>query len=126
MALEMTILFPQNGDRVDAQWGGTTIVTNQDGSAPAPFELFLASIGTCAGYYVYRFCRQRNLPVEGLKVRQRARIDPETNLVERVELNVELPPGFPERYRDAVIRSARSCAVKKHLERPPEVDVRIV
>ncbi len=124
MAQEMTILFP-GGDRVDARYDGMTVTTNQDGSSPAPFELFLASIGTCAGFYVYRFCRQRNLPTDGLTVRQTAHVDPSTGLIGRIELNVGLPSGFPDRYRDAIVRAAQSCAVKKHLERPPDLAVRI-
>ncbi len=121
--MEMTIEFP-GGDRVDARYGGLTVVTSQDGSAPAPFELFLASIGTCAGFYASRFCRQRGIPTEGLRIRQRAIADPATRLIDRIDLTIDLPPGFPERYRDAIVRSAQLCAVKKHLEAPPRVEVR--
>lgn len=124
MAQEMTILFP-GGDRVDARYDGVTVATDQDGSAPAPFDLFLASIGTCAGFYVYRFCRQRNLPVGGLTVRQEAHVDPATGLIGRIELTIGLPDDFPERYREAVVRAAQSCAVKKHLEHPPRFEVRV-
>jgi putative redox protein len=123
--MEMTIEFP-GGDRVDARFGGPGIVTNQDGSAPAPFELFLASIGTCAGFYVLRFCRQRGIPTEGLRILQRAEENAGTGMVGRIDLAIELPPGFPERYREAVIRSAQLCAVKKHLEHPPRIEVRAV
>jgi putative redox protein len=121
--MEMTIEFP-GGDRVDARYDGLTVVTNQDGSAPAPFELFLASIGTCAGFYASRFCRQRGIPTEGMKIRQRATVDPATHLIDRIDLSIELPPGFPEQYRDAIVRSAQLCAVKKHLEAPPRIEVR--
>jgi ribosomal protein S12 methylthiotransferase accessory factor len=121
--MDMTIEFP-GGDRVDARYDGLTVVTNQDGSAPAPFELFLASIGTCAGFYASRFCRQRGIPTEGMKITQRATVDPATHLIERIDLSIELPPGFPEQYRDAIVRSAQLCAVKKHLEAPPRIEVR--
>ncbi len=121
--MEMTIEFP-GGDRVDARYDGLTVVTNQDGSAPAPFELFLASIGTCAGFYASRFCRQRGIPIEGMKITQRATVDPATHLIDRIDLSIELPPGFPEQYRDAIVRSAQLCAVKKHLEAPPRIEVR--
>ena len=121
--MEMTIEFP-GGDRVDARYDGLTVVTNQDGSAPAPFELFLASIGTCAGFYASRFCRQRGIPTEGMKITQRATVDPATHLIDRIDLSIELPPGFPEQYRDAIVRSAQLCAVKKHLETPPRIEVR--
>ena len=74
--MEMTITFP-GGARVDAQLGTFTIRTDQpahaggNDSAPAPFSLFLASIGTCAGIYVLGFCKQRGLPVDGIQIVQR-------------------------------------------------------
>lgn len=122
--MEMTIEFP-GGDRVDARYDGLEIVTKQDGSAPAPFDLFLASIGTCAGFYAVRFCRQRGIPTEGLRIRQSATADPVTRLIGRIDLAIELPAGFPEQYRDALVRSAQLCAVKKHLENPPRIEVRM-
>jgi putative redox protein len=99
------------------------IETNQDGSAPAPFALFLASIGTCAGIYVLSFCQQRGLSTDGLKIVQRMSTNPFTRMVEQIELDIQLPPDFPEKYKDAVIRSAELCAVKKHLENPPQFNV---
>ena len=127
----MTVTFP-GGKRVDAEYGGFVVKTDQppqgggEGSAPQPFDLFLASIGTCAGFYVLRFCRQRGIPIEGLKIRQRATANPSTKLIERIDIELELPPGFPEQYRDAAVRSAQLCAVKKHLENPPRIEVRTV
>ena len=121
--MDIQIEFP-GGDRVDAVMEGVRLVTHQDGSAPSPFQLFLASIGTCAGIYVSSFLRQRGLPTEGLVIRQRMVPDPASRLIGKIELTIELPPGFPEQYREAVIRSARLCTVKKHLERPPQIEVR--
>lgn len=118
----MTITFPI-ADRVDATFDGLTVTTDQDGSAPSPFALFLASIGTCAGIYVSRFCRQRGIPTEGVRIRQRAHWNAATRLVERIDLDIEVPPEFPAAYREAVARSAQLCAVKKHLETPPEIRV---
>lgn len=121
--MEMEIVFP-GGARVDAITAdGVRITTNQDGSAPAPFGLFLASIGTCAGIYVLSFCRQRGLPTEGMRIVQRMDVNPLTHMVDRVELDIQLPPDFPERYKEAVVRSAELCAVKKHLENPPAFEV---
>jgi len=124
MATDMVITFP-GGARVDAHLGPHTIRTDQpphaggDGSAPAPFALFLASIGTCAGIYVLGFCRQRGLPTEGIQLVQRMEVDPRTGMVGRIELDIQVPPEFPEKYRDALVRAASQCAVKKHLEAPP-------
>ncbi len=67
--MEMMIDFP-GGARVDAHFGPFTVATDQPpvASAPSPFELFLSSIGTCAGIYVLGFCRQRNLPADGIRI----------------------------------------------------------
>ncbi len=121
--MEMEIVFP-GGARVYAITAdGMRITTNQDRSAPAPFGLFLASMGTCAGIYVLSFCRQRGLPTEGMRIVQRMDVNPLTHMVDRVELDIQLPPDFPERYKEAVVRSAELCAVKKHLENPPAFEV---
>lgn len=122
--MDMTITLPL-ADRVDATFDGLTVTTDQDGSAPSPFGLFLASIGTCAGIYVSRFCRQRGIPTDGVRIRQRAHWNEATRLVERIELDIEVPPDFPGSYRQAVMRAAQFCAVKKHLETPPEIEVKV-
>ena len=112
------------GSRVDGHVGPFTIATDQppDATAPTPFTLFLASIGACAAYYVQKFCRTRDIPVDNIRVSQRHEKGA-TGLVERVHIGVELPPGFPDRYRTAVLRAADQCTVKKHLEHPPSIDV---
>ena len=120
--MEMQIVFP-GGARVDAHAGGMVIPTDQHGSAPAPFSLFLASIGTCAAIYVLSFCEQRGLPTEGLRMVQRMHTDPFTRMIDQVELDIQVPPDFPEKYRDALIRSADLCAVKKHLDNPPRFEI---
>ena len=129
--MEMIIRFP-GGARVDAQFGQFTVKTYQpaqgggDNSAPTPFATFLASIGTCAGIYVLGFCRQRGLPVEGIQIVQRMLPDAATGMIGRIELDIQVPPTFPERYHEALVRAASQCAVKKHLEAPPVFDVRTV
>lgn len=119
----MQIVFP-GGARVDAVTAdGLVVETNQDGSAPSPFGLFLASLGTCAGIYVLNFCRQRGLPTDGLRIVQRMNTNPANRMIDHIELDIQLPPDFPEQYKDAVVRSAQLCAVKKHIENPPVFDV---
>jgi ribosomal protein S12 methylthiotransferase accessory factor len=126
--MEMEITFP-GGARVDANFGGMTVKTDQpvqgggQGSAPTPFATFLASIGTCAGIYVLGFCQQRGIPTDGIKIVQRMQSDRTTGLVGQIDLEIQLPPDFPEKYKTAVIRSAEQCAVKKHLEHPPTFNV---
>ncbi len=126
--MEMVIDFP-GGDRVDAHFGPYTVMTDQPGPhgepgvAPTPFLLFLSSIATCAGIYVLGFCKQRNLPTEGMHIIQRMHRDPMTGMTDQVELEIQVPPGFPEKYLPSLVRSAELCAVKKHIETPPEFNV---
>lgn len=126
--MEMIIDFP-GGARVDAHFGDFVVRTDQppsgggDSSAPTPFATFLATIGTCAGIYVLGFCRQRGIATDGIRLVQRARMDPTTRLVTDVEVVIELPATFPEKYREAVVRAADQCAVKKHFEHPPAIHV---
>lgn len=126
--MEMTIDFP-GGARVAARFGGFTVETDLpadgggEGSAPTPFETFLASLGTCAGVYVLGFCRRRGIPAEGIRLCQHARMNQATGLAEVISLDIQLPPDFPEEYKTAVIRAAEQCKVKKHFENPPEIEV---
>ena len=126
--MDMVIDFP-GGARVDAHFGPYTVYTDQppagggEGSAPTPFGVFLASIGTCAGIYVLGFCKQRGLPTEGIRIIQRMYSDPFSGMVGKVGLEIQVPPTFPEKYLPSLIRSAELCAVKKHFEKPPKFDI---
>ncbi len=122
--MELIIDFP-GGEKVDAHFGPFTVHTDQppQAEAPSPFDLFLASIGTCAGVYVAGFCRQRGLSTEGMQIVERVLRQPAGGMVEKIELEIRLPQGFPEKYREAVIHSAQLCAVKKHLEHPPAFEI---
>ncbi|MEW6567351.1 MAG: OsmC family protein [Chloroflexota bacterium] len=126
--MEMEVTFP-GGARVDATFGTYTVRTDQppqgegEGSAPTPFATFLASLATCAGIYVLGFCRQRGLSTEGIRLIQRAYANSANGMVERVDIEIQVPEGFPEKYRPALVRSAEQCAVKKHLEHPPRFEI---
>jgi ribosomal protein S12 methylthiotransferase accessory factor len=125
----MTVSFP-GGKRVDAHYGAFTIRTDQspkgggEGSAPQPFDLFLASIATCAGIYVKGYCDARGLSTEGLGLAMHIEHDHERHRIAGLVLEIALPEGFPEKHKDAVIRAADLCAVKKHLLEPPAIEVR--
>ena len=99
--MEMIIDFP-GGARVDAHFGPYTVATDQppmgggEGSAPTPFAVFLSSLGTCAGIYVLGFCRQRGLSTDGIRIIQRMYSNPMTGLVGKFELEIQVPPSFPE------------------------------
>ena len=116
--MEMIIDFP-GGARVDAHFRGHNLATDQPAggggqdSAPMPFELFLASIGTCAGIYVLGFCRQRNLPTDGIRIVQRNHSNPSNGMVEKIDLEIQVPPTFPKQYCEALIRSADLCKVRR-------------
>lgn len=120
MGIEITF---SGGQGVDAHLSPLTIATNQDKTAPSPFSLFLASIGTCAGFYVLSFCQQRGLPVDGIRIVQSMHAHPGTKKLESIELDIQIPPDFPEKYHDALVRSASQCAVKKALAQPPAFDI---
>ncbi|MBN2431396.1 MAG: OsmC family protein [Acidobacteria bacterium] len=126
--MEMEIFFP-GGKRVDANVRDFIIQTDQkkerggEDEAPTPFELFLASLGTCAGIYVLSFCQSHNIPTEGIRLRQRVERNPATGMLDRIELEILLPADFPAKYQTAVIRSAEKCTVKKHLEQPPQFSI---
>ncbi len=131
MSSEMIVTLP-GGKRVDTQIGKHVIRTDQpaagggEDSAPAPFDLFLASIGTCAGIYVAGFCQKRGLPTDGIRIVQRNHSDAETGTLVRVELDIVVPPGFPEKYLDALIRVADQCKVKKAIQAQPVFEVKAV
>ena len=126
--MDMEIVFPER-KRVDATYKDFTIKTDQpehnggDSSAPTPFDLFLASIGTCAGIYILSFCQTRNIPTQGLKLVQRTQRNSETRMIDKIIIEIQLPSQFPEKYRESVIKSAQLCAVKKHLYNPPAFDI---
>ena len=127
--MEIKIDFP-GGARVAAHFGDYTVYTDQpvksggEGSAPSPFEMFLASLATCAGFYVLGFCKARGISTEGIKLTQTTEANPATKMTAKVVIEIQLPPAFPEDYKSAVIRAAESCLVKKHLENPPAFEVR--
>jgi putative redox protein len=108
--LELIIDFP-GSSRVDAHFGPFTVHTDQppEASAPSPFDVFLSPIGTCAG-----------LSSDGIQIVERTTRDPSGGMVEKIDLEIKLPQGFPEKYREALTHAAQLCAVKKHLEHPPK------
>ena len=126
--MDMIIDFP-GGSRVDAHFRGHHLRTDQpaggggEDSAPMPFELFLASIGTCAGIYILGFCRQRGLPTEGIRIIQHNESNRTTGMIEKIDLEIQVPPSFPKQYHSALINSAELCKVKKTLENPPQFEI---
>lgn len=126
--MQMTINFPGN-KRVASTYKGFTVETDQpqsdggDGSAPEPFDLFLSSIGTCAGVYIVYFCESRSIPVDGISMTLGFKQNEQSHLLETIDMAIHLPPDFPQKYRQAVIRAAEMCTVKRTLLNPPEIRI---
>lgn len=126
--MEMKVYFP-GGKRVYADYGGFTVETDQparaggDDSAPTPFGLFLASIGTCAGIFALGFMQQRGIDPAGSSIRMTPQYDSNDGLITRIDLDLTLPQEFPEKYEAAIINAMNLCTVKKHLHQPPEFNV---
>jgi ribosomal protein S12 methylthiotransferase accessory factor len=129
--MSMKITFP-GGLAVNAVFKDFTVTTDQGvehgggGTAPEPFDLFLASLGTCAGLYALRFCQQRGIATQGLGLTLTTEKDPERKRLALVRLEIELPEGFPEKYREPLVRSVDQCAVKRHILAPPRFEVATV
>ncbi len=127
----MTVSFP-GGKRVNARYNGFEIATDQDtesggdGSAPEPYDYFLASLATCAGIYVLGFCQKRDIPYDGISLSQSWEREEKTRRLTNVRIAIEVPADFPEKYRTALVRVANQCTVKKTLENPPEFTVETV
>jgi ribosomal protein S12 methylthiotransferase accessory factor len=126
--MEIKITFP-GGKKVNAEMDGTIIPTDQpvdnggDGTVPSPFIYFLSSLGTCAGIYVLTFCQERNIDTNGLSLTQNMEFSADAagkRKLSRVTMNIQLPPGFPEKYLNAIVKTAELCTVKKAIMDPPE------
>ncbi len=128
--MDMEIYFP-GGKKVDAIYKGFTIKTDQpeneggEGTSPEPFSLFLASIGTCTGFYVLSFCQKRNINTDGVKMILRTEKNKETHMINKISIEIQVPKDFPDNYKNAIIKTAGLCTVKKHLEKPPDIDISV-
>jgi ribosomal protein S12 methylthiotransferase accessory factor len=117
--------------KVRADTGKFLIDTDQDpksggeGSAPEPFTLFLASIGACAGAYALSFCKHHNIRTDGIYLRQIMHYDEQKKGLSKIEIILHIPDSVPERYREALRRSADLCAVKRVILQPPEFEVKL-
>ena len=83
----------------------------------------MTATATCAGFYVLRFCQTRGIQAADIHLAQRLEVDPASGHVTKIMIEIQLPHDFPEKYRNAVIRAAEQCTVKKHLEQPPSFEI---
>ena len=124
----MEITFP-GGVAVNTDYKGFITATDQpevnggNNSAPSPFDLFLSSLGSCAGFFALRFCQQRQLDTTGLRLTLDTERNAETKRLDKVKIVIHLPDNFPEKYHQSIIRATDQCAVKKAIDDPPEFNV---
>lgn len=126
--MDMKITFA-GGKKVYAEYNGFIHKTDQpvasggENTAPSPFDLFLASLGTCAGFYVLSFCQGRGIDTDGIELAMSMEWDAQSHLIRQVNIEIVLPASFPEKYRGAVVQAAQACTVKKHLQQPPQFNL---
>lgn len=129
--MEYDIAFA-GGKKINASFNGFTIHTDQpqedggENTAPSPFDLFLCSLGTCAGFYVLSFCEARKLPADDIKLSLQGDYNDEKGRLETVRIHVHLPEAFPRKYKKALIRTVEQCSVKKAIMNPPAFEVSTV
>jgi len=125
---ELKVVFGDNY-KIDVEYKGFTVKTDQpvrdggDGTAPSPFDLFLVSLAACAGFYALAFCRERKIPTGGLGVTMTAERGEVSKMIDNITITVDLPAGFPERYRFALVKAVDHCTVKAHILRPPQFEI---
>lgn len=126
--VQMRLGFP-GGRKVLAKVGEHVVLTDQPkargggGEAPSPYSLFLASIGTCVGFYALAFCQSRDISCEGLDVSGEFRT--ENGTLVGADLHIRPPDGFPGKYRDALLRSVDRCSVKRSIRAQPDIRVHL-
>ena len=125
---ELNVVFGENY-KIDVEYKGFTVKTDQpvrdggDNSAPSPFDLFLASLAACAGYYALAFCRERQIPTQGLAVTMTTERGAVSKMIDKITIDVVPPPGFPEKYRHALVKAVDHCTVKAHILRAPQFEI---
>jgi len=128
--MEMKIVSA-GGKKVNAHYKNFIIRTDQsegyggDESAPEPFDLFLASIGTCAGINVIVFCQRHTISPEDITLSLYFDRNQKTHMIEKIAIDIHLPTDFPEEYKKAVTRSVDLCSVKRHILNPPEFEIHV-
>ncbi len=112
--------------RLEAKFDDFTVVADQpirykgDGSAPGPFDYFLASSALCAAYFVKLYCNTRNIPTENIRLSQNNIVDPENRYAQIFKIQVELPADISAKDREGILRSIDRCTVKKVVQAGPE------
>lgn len=128
MELKVTL---EGNKKVSTQVGDHRIMTDQpeknggSNSAPAPYDLFVASIATCAGFYVQSYCDNKNIDASGIEIVLKATRD-DKNVINGFVTTIQVPAEFPEKLYGALEKVAAQCAVKKTIVNAPEFSVHTV
>nr|WP_288356253.1 OsmC domain/YcaO domain-containing protein [uncultured Pseudomonas sp.] len=123
--MEIKVNFLDNL-RLEAKFDDFTVIADQpirykgDGSAPGPFDYFLASSALCAAYFVKLYCQTRDIPTENIRLSQNNIVDPENRYAQIFKIQVELPADISEKDRLGILRSIDRCTVKKVVQQGPE------
>ena len=123
--MEITVNFLENL-RLEAKFDDFTVITDQpirykgDGSAPSPFDYFLASSALCAAYFVRVYCIARDIPTENIRVSQNNIVDPENRYNQIFKIQVELPEDLDEKDKQGILRAVDRCTVKKVIQTGPD------
>lgn len=126
--MEINVRFLENL-RLEAKFDDFTVTTDQpirykgDGTAPSPFDYFLASSALCAAYFVRVYCLARKIPTDDIRLSQNNVIDPEDRYKQTFQIQVELPEHISEADRDGILRSIDRCTVKKVVQRGPDFKI---
>lgn len=129
MKIEISML---EGQQLKASFGQHEIISDQSinvgGQAayPEPFDYFLASMPLCAAFYIRQFCKQRDIPTEGIKIFQENENIGDDKYKKKMHISVELPDNFPTKYRKALLAAANTCTVKKVIQAMPEFEINLV
>ncbi len=129
--MEIKVNFLENL-RLEAKFDDFTVVTDQpirykgDGSAPSPFDYFLASSALCAAYFVRVYCKARDIPTENILLSQNNIVDPENRYNQIFRIEVELPENISDKDRQGILRSIDRCTVKKVVQTGPEFQIETV
>ena len=124
---ELKVVFGENY-KIDVEYKGFTVKTDQpvhdggDGTAASPFDYFLASLAACAGYYALAFCKERKIPTGGLGVTMTTERGEMSKMIDKISITVDLPAGFPDKYRSALVKAVDHCTVKAHIQKPPQFE----
>ncbi|HLV78338.1 MAG TPA: OsmC domain/YcaO domain-containing protein [Marinobacter sp.] len=118
--------------RLEARFDDFTVISDQpvrykgDGSAPGPFDYFLASSAMCAAYFVKVYCNARNIPTDNIRLSQNNIVDPENRYKQIFKIQVELPEDISDKDRQGIIRSIDRCTVKKVVQTGPDFQIEVV